>query len=272
MASRWIEENQILTFVILSYGLSWLIALPMILSYFGIISPDVPFLLHYLVPFGPLLAALLVTWIVEGPEGFRDLLTRMSKWRVKPFWVALTLLSVWGLYFISGLFSLAIGQPWPSLELFGDIMYMPYLTFIGAWFFWTITFGIGEETGWRGYLLQELQSKYSPLFSSLIVGIIWAGWHLPMFLYHENFIAIGPMGMVFWVIGLLFGSILLMWLYNNTGSSILMTAIWHGTFNLFTGAAGEASGMTSGIVSILVIFWVLLLLIIRKEKDIFHPR
>jgi hypothetical protein len=51
-----------------------------------------------------------------------------------------------------------------------------------------------------------------------------------------------------------------------------MTAIWHGTFNLFTGAAGEASGMTSGIVSILVIFWASILLGIKRKKDIFHPK
>lgn len=74
------------------------------------------------------------------------------------------------------------------------------------------------------------------------------------------------------MIGLLLGSILLTWLYNTTRSSILKTAILHGTFNLFAGAAGEESRMISGIVSILVIFWALLLLTIRKKEVIFHPR
>jgi membrane protease YdiL (CAAX protease family) len=272
MVSTWVEQNQLLTFAVISYVLSWLIALPMILSYYNAIAADIPFVLHYFVPFGPLLSAFLVTRIANGPDGLRDLIKRMTKWRVKPVWIAIAVLSVWGLYLLSGIFSMILGQPWPGLELFGSIAYVPYLPFLGAWLFWIITFGIGEECGWRGYLLHNLQDVYSPLKSSLIVGIIWAGWHLPMFLYHGNFISMGPMGMIFWIVGLLFGSILLMWVYNNTGNSILMTAIWHGTFNLFTGAAGEASGMTSGIVSILVIFWASILLGIKRKKDIFHPK
>ncbi len=135
---------------------------------------------------------------------------------------------------------------------------------------WIFTFGLGEETGWRGFLLPRLQGKYSALTSSLIVGIIWAGWHSPMFLCNENLRSLGPTGAIFWVIGLMFGATFLTWLYNSSRGNILMTALWHGTYNLFTGAAGQAAGLFAGIISMFVMVWVILIVTIFKPRDLSH--
>ena len=89
-----------------------------------------------------------------------------------------------------------------------------------------------------------------------------------MFLYNENLIAMGVFGTVFWVIGLMFGSVLLTWLYNSTKGSILMTAIWHGTFNLFTAAVGQAADSTAAIISMFVMIIVVMIVTIFKPANL----
>ncbi len=266
MIADWVRQHSIVSYVLVAYTITWLIALPMVLSFQGLISMDIPFTLHFLLPLGPLLSSLIVTRSIAGTDGLRNIFGRMSRWRVRPIWFAVAFFSVWIVYAASSIIQIAIGQSWPDLAIFGNVLYMPYLTFIGAWLLWICTYGIGEETGWRGFMLPQLQERYSPLVASLIVSIFWAGWHLPMFLYNENLISMGPFGTIFWVIGLMFGSILLTWLYNSSGKSILMVALWHGTFNLFTAAVGQAVELSAGIISMFVMIWVVI--IIFRSKGI----
>ncbi|NHI89427.1 MAG: CPBP family intramembrane metalloprotease [Candidatus Thorarchaeota archaeon] len=270
MVRDWIQRNAVASYVLLTYGITWSLAIVLALSYHGVISLQIPFALHYILPYGPMLSALIVTWLRGGTQSLHDLLGRMSKWRIRPVWIIIALFSVWVFYIASALMMVAMGQPWPDLSIFGQVMYLPYLTFFGAWALWIFTYGIGEETGWRGYLLPHIQTRYSAFVSSLIVAIIWAGWHAPMFLYNENLMSLGPIGTVFWTIGLMFGSVLLTWIYNNTEGSILMTAIWHGTFNTFSAAAGQAASVPSGIISMLVMVVVVLVVIIYRPKNLSH--
>ena len=268
MVRVWIQRNVVASYILLAYGITWSLALLLALSYHGVISLGIPFGLHYLLPYGPMLSALILTWVRGGKDAVRVLLSRMSKWRIKPVWIVTALLSVWVFFIASAFMMVAIGQPLPDLSIFGQVMYLPYLTFLGSWALWIITYGIGEETGWRGYLLPHFQAKYSALTSSLIVSLFWAAWHAPMFLYDENLIAMGPFGTISWVIGLMFGSVLQTWLYNNTEGSVLMTAIWHGTFNTFTAAAGQAASVTSGIISMLVMVLVVIVVIVYKPRNL----
>ena len=268
MIQEWIRKRAVAAYVLLAYGITWLIAIPLVLSYNGWITLQVPLALHYVLPFGPLLAALIVSRIVGGSTGLRDILGRMSRWNVDPVWFGIAIYSVWGLYLLSSTILLLIGLPVPNLSIFGQVMYMPYLTIIGSWSLWIFTFGIGEETGWRGFLLPHLQTKHNALTSAILVSIIWAGWHIPMFLYNENLMAMGAFGTVFWVVGLIFGSVLLTWLYNSTKGSILMTAIWHGTFNLFTAAAGQAVAMTSAVISMFVMILVVSIVIYYRSENL----
>lgn len=268
MSREWMKQNSVLSYILLAYGITWMIALPLVLSYYGFIAIEVPFALHYVLPIGPLLSALIVTTGVRGTSGLREILARMSKWRVRPIWIFIALFSVWILYFVSSTIITMMGQSWPDLSLFGNVLYLPYLTFAGAWLLWTFSFGIGEETGWRGFLLPRLQAKHGPITASLILSVFWAGWHLPMFLYNENLIAMGVAGTIFWVIGLMFGSVLLTWVYNSSEGSILMTALWHGTYNLFTAAVGQAAGLTSGIISMFVMVWVIFIILGYRRRNL----
>ena len=100
--------------------------------------------------------------------------------------------------------------------------------------FITLTYGLGEEAGWRGFALPHLQSKHPAMTASMYLSFLWAGWHIPFFFYKGNFIAMGLFGALGWLVGLMFGTVFLTWMYNASGGSILMVALWHGLYDLFT--------------------------------------
>ncbi|MFO7794919.1 MAG: CPBP family intramembrane glutamic endopeptidase [Promethearchaeati archaeon] len=93
--------------------------------------------------------------------------------------------------------------------------------------FYTLFSGpLSEELGWRGFALPRLQSRFTALLSSIILGFIWASWHLPLYFIPPQRIAIYIFIPLVLVI-----SILMTWVYNNTGGSVLLTIIMHFSFN-----------------------------------------
>lgn len=101
--------------------------------------------------------------------------------------------------------------------------------------------GFGEETGWRGYLAEHLLERHSRAVTSLIVWIVWAGWHLPMFWVVGNFRDFGLGGTIGWLVGIGFGSVFLTWMYQKAHHSILVVALWHTAYNFTTATQATAS-------------------------------
>jgi membrane protease YdiL (CAAX protease family) len=112
--------------------------------------------------------------------------------------------------------------------------------------------GFGEETGWRGYAQPVLQRRHGPLVATLGVSAIWAVWHLPMFAVLTSFRSFSPVTVVGWCIGLVSGAVVLAWLYNRSGGSILLAAVWHGGFNLVS-ATAVGAGFLGAVATALVI-------------------
>ena len=86
---------------------------------------------------------------------------------------------------------------------------------------------LSEEIGWRGYALERLQTRWNALTSSLIVGLVWALWHLPLFMMvgtSQHELGIPFIG---FLVGLMASSILYTWLYNNTKQSIWSAILLH---------------------------------------------
>ncbi|MBK7893685.1 MAG: CPBP family intramembrane metalloprotease [Anaerolineaceae bacterium] len=145
----------------------------------------------------------------------------------------------------------------------GEVDGVGYLGVGGTAVFWLLTFGLGEETGWRGFLLHHLDQLRPSRNNALVVGLIWAGWHLPFFFYQENFMALGVLGVIGWVLGLLAGSVLLAWIYQGTGGSILAVMVWHALFNLGT-AAPMSGELLAPVLSMVVMVTAV---IIRNTKQ-----
>ena len=94
--------------------------------------------------------------------------------------------------------------------------------------------GLVEEPGWRGYALDRLQTLYSALGASLVLGIIWALWHLPLFFIEGTYQnLLGPGSWQFWLflVAILPGSVISTWIYNNTGRSVLAVILLHSCGN-----------------------------------------
>jgi Predicted protease of the Abi (CAAX) family len=83
---------------------------------------------------------------------------------------------------------------------------------------------LGEEIGWRGYLLPQLEERFQPVISGILVGVVWACWHLPMFLFHaEGY----QMSFFLYLVQTIIMSLFCTWLYHTSGKSLLMVLLFH---------------------------------------------
>jgi uncharacterized protein len=112
-----------------------------------------------------------------------------------------------------------------------------------------------EELGWRGYVLDRLQARQNALVSSLILGVVWALWHLPLFFVEGSYQAgLGVGTLAFWLfmIGIVHLSLLFTWIYNNTGRSILAVILFHAMVNF----AGELIALSERADTISIALWM----------------
>ena len=176
---------------------------------------------------GPLVAALVVIGITDGRGGYRALGARMIRWRVGWTWWAVALGLPLAVLTIATLANVTIwGAPAPVLAGIGfGAMAMNFaVRFVNP-----LDGPLGEEPGFRGYALPQLQSRRSPLASSVILGLIVSLWHLPLVTTGQ----LAPIGLlVTFAITLVYT-----WLFNHTGGSVLLTMVFHVTQGAVSSAA-----------------------------------
>lgn len=254
-------RQPLLIYFALTYAISWTLEIPLVASAQGWVQRPVPFALHYLTAYGPLVAALVTTWLCDGRAGVRALLGRMTQWRVRPLWwlVALSPLLLYGLTAIA--LRLAHGA-WIDPGVLGRVNFLPNLG-IGALLLWILNSGLGEETGWRGFALPRLQQGRSALSASLILSLFWIGWHLPTFLYLPTYMKLGLSVLPMFALGIAAGSVFLTWLYNGSKGSLLMAILWHGTFNYVT-ASPEGDPIVAAVLSTVPMVWALVVILVWK--------
>jgi membrane protease YdiL (CAAX protease family) len=123
----------------------------------------------------------------------------------------------------------------------------------------TIAAGIGEEFGWRGFLLPRLQTRHNALVSSLIIGVIWAIWHIPMFFLkgtfqHDLGSQAGLLPAILGYSGLVIAtSVQFTWVFNNTRGSVLLAAVMHGASNAWGGHIDVYRGYFGGALSFMAV-------------------
>jgi membrane protease YdiL (CAAX protease family) len=251
------RKHSLLTYFILAYAFSWFAGIPLALRAQGIIQMQIPFSLHYLIAYGPMLSAMIVTGLTGGVGGLRELFRRMTQWRVKLRWWLFAATPLVSYLLIASILWLLQGKPIDVITL-GEIDFLPPLGLL-ALPLWILTFGIGEETGWRGFALPRLQKGRSALSATIILWVMWAFWHLPLFFYTYPVSVIPG-----FLIGLLAGSITFTWLYNSTRGSVLMTALWHGAFNFTTACVSCKADLSAAVISTLVMIWAVLVVLVLK--------
>ncbi len=224
-------------FFVGAFVLSWAVWIPMALAG-ATVQQGSAWPSHLPGVLGPAIAALAVTAVL-GEQ--RALLRRTIRWRVAPLWylVALSPLAIFAVA--------ALVQGSIDIDDLGKFSGLPVVAAPGMLLLLVLA-AFAEEIGWRGFAVQHLLDKHGLLMVAAIVGVLWACWHLPLFLLIANYRELGPSVLPMFFLGILSGSVFLAWLYRATGGSVLICALWHGAYNLVTGTAA-ATGMVAAVVS-----------------------
>ena len=181
--------------------------------------------------FGVAVPAVVVTWLADGREGVRDLARRCTRWRVAPRWYVASLFAMPAAFLLLAIVAIGDGP----LDLLGDhwarmfTNVLPYLALS------ILLFNVAEEIGWTGFFHARVQERYTALKACAVVAFPFALFHVPDFLVDEGWSVanIGPAlaFLVFYTFILFFLRVVLVWLYNNTGGSVLIVGFFHSSFN-----------------------------------------
>lgn len=249
-----VRAHPLAAFFVLTYLLSWAYWLVVL----GIMGRDT---LAWFVPgaFGPPLAALVVTGLVEGRDGSRAFLRRWVLWRVGARWYALALVGLPALGLLVGLLS----RDWS--ERFAGSGPSVVVTYLATLSFLLVLGGGQEEPGWRGFALPRMQERIGPLPASVVLGMLWGLWHLPVFILVPGYnsagagvASIATSVLVFTAVGAVGQSVLLTWLFNHTDGSVLLAVLAHASLNAGTGlVTGRTTSMavlaSFGVVGLVLV-------------------
>jgi membrane protease YdiL (CAAX protease family) len=222
-------------FFVLTFSLSWAFWIPSAaLSRRGTTFPLG--ILFFLGGFGPSICGVIMTYRTRDRDGRRDFWRRTLDFRrIGGRWYALILLIFPLLAALSVLVEALMGGDAPSFPYLAAIAAAPwvllYLPVIAVQV--ALCGPISEELGWRGY---ALQARYSALSASLIVGGVWSLWHVPLFFIQDsgNFYYEWGFGTdLFWLFlcRMTLISVIMTWVYNNNGRSILSAVLLHFAYN-----------------------------------------
>lgn len=177
-----------------------------------------------LMVFNPMLAALILTYRETGKAGVKGLLQRAFDYRrvrnkiwYLPAFLLMPLLMVLEYAWIQ-----IFGNPIPDPRL--PVLELPIyfaMFFVGA---------IGEELGWQGYAYERLEEQWSALASGVVLGIVWAVWHIIPYIQAHN----APLWIIVHAAGSVGTRVLVVWIYNNTGKSVFAACIFHVMINMST--------------------------------------
>ncbi|QFU88657.1 type II CAAX endopeptidase family protein [Amycolatopsis sp. YIM 10] len=196
-----------------------------------------------LAVYSPEFAALYVIWRKAGLRDVRDHLRRLTLWRMPAGWWWLLLLAMPAGKYLSALLNGTAGEfpfsPW----------HLVLLALIPA-----LLLGPIEELGWRGYAQPMLQRRFNPLVTSLILGFFWGLWHLPAFLLSgtpQSAWSFGP-----FMLGAFALSIIMTPLFNVSGGSILVPALFHFQANLPVYPDGQPwENYVFALVAVVLVIW-----------------
>ncbi|WP_459191941.1 CPBP family intramembrane glutamic endopeptidase [Halosimplex sp. J119] len=218
----WIDRHRIASFLGVTYAFTWIIQGALLAS--GMEPSWTHSILIGFGGFGPPVGAAVVIWASGGD--LRKWVGQFFEWRIGARWW----LAALGLPFVI----LATGVA--LFVVLGGPVDVSALPFPGVYLFvlaWGTVWGGGQEDlGWRGFMLPLLQDRYSALVSSALVGVAWAGWHLPLFVNPTTTHGGWPLSQqLLWLVSILAGSVLWTWMYNGTGGSVLAVAVFHAGVN-----------------------------------------
>lgn len=207
------DAGAVVWFFVLTFILSWAIWLPVMTASFGL--PGITFPPSGLVAaLMPAAAAIVVTAWFGGWSQVRSLLGQITVWRVRPGWYAAAVLLVPAMIatvFLAASVWRGSWLPAPQVTV-GAVAFMVLIQVPNT---------LAEELGWRGFALPRLASRLGWLPAAVVLGVIWASWHLPYWISAPNVHHYGAMAVVLFFAMPVAASMFLAWMYRSTRSVLL---------------------------------------------------
>jgi uncharacterized protein len=235
----WIQQHALISFFSLTYAIAFGVTFAYIALRPGQPSqnwsPE-----WFLFAFSPTISALILSWIIGGGSAVKRLLSGFTRWNVGLRWyfaAAFLFLGPMAFALIYGV----LGNPIPGIT---PGMTMPI--FLGQIIFTLFSGPLSEEAGWRGFALPLLQAKYNALVSSIILGVVWCCWHIPLFFLPGSSQQSIPFPIYLMLVVTL--GIYFTWLYNNTRGSLIITVLAHFSFNMSGGFIAGTLGLLPPMV------------------------
>ena len=233
-----LRRHPLLAFFVLAYAITWPgWWLEVTGSQFG----------AFLGYFGPAIAAILVVAISGGREELGELVARLFRWRVPFRWYLVAMLLPAGSVLVALALSVLAGNatyhPEPGLL-------SPLLPELGLVLLFGSVYGVviaaGEELGWRGYALPRLLRRHNALVASILVGIFWGLWHLPVsFVYGDGSPPL--VDSLLYGLGVDFASVIYTWIFLHTRGSVLIACLFHSVYDVSLIVAGQIAPVVLGL-------------------------
>jgi uncharacterized protein len=242
---RLVVHHPVAAFLVMLYAIAWTVFLPVVLQARGLLA--LPVDLSEGIAFdavtslasilGVALPAFIVTAATGGKAGMRELLRRCLRWRVGIVWY---LAALFGLLAVMVLVGSVLSDPAP-LEVLTERWSLIFTLFLPEVLFPFLFIQIFEEAGWTGFMQHTLQERRGPLLASILVAPAFVLQHLPILLMDAgvgltSLIIVGAL-----VIVAVFFRVVVMWLYNGSGRSVLVVALFHSAYNSAWGTGIRSS-------------------------------
>lgn len=220
-------------FFLLTFAYSWLLWLPSMLSGWRIEMPfDTTVYTAIVVPIGafaPLLAALTLIFRSGGWSGIKTFFQKVFDFRIKPLYYLLALLLPIAIHAIAHYLAPIFGLQVADTLFPPDLPASPILIAVPYFFLMLLIGGGQEEFGWRGYAQEPLQERFGVVPASLLIGVIWGVWHLPLWIMpgdgHSTYPFIAFL-MMTTSLSLVYG-----WIYNASGKKLITAILFHAMSN-----------------------------------------
>ncbi|MGE5520372.1 MAG: CPBP family intramembrane glutamic endopeptidase [Candidatus Dadabacteria bacterium] len=264
-------RRAISVYVLVAYAMSWAVFILLALNRHSFIhlfpagasNTNIENAWHSLGALGPLAGAIVALFI------FLDRRKRKQFWQgysfanlnVNGWLLAFSPLLLFGICLLAGR---VIHQEWFNIPAFINSNKLNDPKVLAGWLLPIILYGFGEEAGWRGYLLPQLQSKNNALMATVILSIIWVVWHIPAFFYRYDFKGGAYLG---FTLGVFAGAVFLTFLFNYTKGSILAVSLWHFSFNLVSMIV-KHDVVLSAVISALVMVLAGIILVKCNLEDL----
>ena len=257
---KWTRQHKVTSFFVIAFAISWTIwiSVRVFIAPKGVFHP-----LYFVGVFGPVLSAIIVTWITTSKSGLWQWFRQTFNFRINigwyllggllgPIFVALYQFSLY--LFLGGESDFSNANPW-----WNYFISVP----IGALFA-----GGNEEPGWRGFALPQLLKKQQPVLASFFLGIMWAAWHIPWYL------STGWPGEDYWfgwfIINTVGLSFIMTWLYFKSSMSVIPVMLFHqGTnhvWHYFPMPSDVISGFPDWIILKTIVYWTIAIILVIVTK------